>query len=171
MIFPPHSLPAFILLSNRCLKVPRALSPSTTPPILISSVEPECPRLIGVLSTCPSRSSPLSLHLFYQDAFNKLREQIIICHKQPREHRGGLNMINNTNLEFFNSKQKAELFRLKGVFLTSLGAKQEANNAYSHAVQVRPSCLSQQLLLPFRCYCCSATLVSCFRLFWGNFDE
>ncbi|CAN0564923.1 unnamed protein product, partial [Ectocarpus sp. 12 AP-2014] len=71
-----------------------------------------------------------------QDAFNKLREQIIICHKQPREHRGGLNMINNTNLEFFNSKQKAELFRLKGVFLTSLGAKQEANNAYSHAVQV-----------------------------------
>lgn len=45
-------------------------------------------------------------------------------------------MINNTNLEFFNSKQKAELFRLKGLFLTSLGAKQEANNAYSHAVQV-----------------------------------
>ena len=45
-------------------------------------------------------------------------------------------MINNTNLEFFNSKQKAELFRLKGVFMTSLGAKQEANNAYSHAVQV-----------------------------------
>lgn len=45
-------------------------------------------------------------------------------------------MINNTNLEFFNSKQKAELFRLKGVFLTSLGAKQEANHAYSHAVQV-----------------------------------
>ncbi|CAM9687794.1 unnamed protein product, partial [Hapterophycus canaliculatus] len=71
-----------------------------------------------------------------QDAFNKLREQIIICHKQPREQRGGLNMINNTNLEFFNSKQKAELFRLKGVFLTSLGAKQEANNAYSHAVQI-----------------------------------
>lgn len=88
---------------------------------------------------------PFSLYapfasLFYQDAFNKLREQIIICHKQPREHRGGLNMINNTNLEFFNSKQKAELFRLKGVFLTSLGAKQEANNAYSHAVQVRPWC-------------------------------
>lgn len=45
-------------------------------------------------------------------------------------------MINNTNLEFFNSKQKAELFRLKGVFLTSIGAKQDANNAYSHAVQV-----------------------------------
>lgn len=76
----------------------------------------------------------------HQDAFNKLREQIIICHQQPREHRGGLNMINNTNLEFFNSKQKAELFRLKGVFLTSLGAKQEANNAYSHAVQVFTLC-------------------------------
>lgn len=45
-------------------------------------------------------------------------------------------MINNTNLDFFDGKQKAELFRLKGVFLTSLGAKQEANNAYSQAVQV-----------------------------------
>ena len=85
---------------------------------------------------CPLLTPSLQ---WYQDAFNKLREQIIICHKQPREHRGGLNMINNTNLEFFNSKQKAELFRLKGVFLTSLGAKQEANNAYSHAVQVHAS--------------------------------
>lgn len=46
-------------------------------------------------------------------------------------------MINNTNLEFFNLKQKAELFRLKGMFLASLGGKSEANNAYSHAVQVR----------------------------------
>lgn len=91
----------------------------------------------------PSSPRPLDNDLFTniakhaQDAFHKLREQIIICHQQPREHRGGLNMINNTNLEFFNDKQKAELFRLKGSFLTSLGAKQEANNAYSHAVQVR----------------------------------
>ena len=59
-------------------------------------------------------------------------------------------MINNTNLEFFNSKQKAELFRLKGVFLTSLGAKQEANNAYSHAVQV---CWKPLRLLVVRCAC------------------
>ena len=102
--------------------------------------------------------------MFDQDAFNKLREQIIICHKQPREHRGGLNMINNTNLEFFNSKQKAELFRLKGVFLTSLGAKQEANNAYSHAVQVRSSFPSLLLLLPIfktvLAACCDPTPIS-----------
>lgn len=71
-----------------------------------------------------------------QDAFHKLREQIILCQQEPRQQRGGLNMINSTNLEFFNSKQKAELFRLKGIFLTSPGAKQEANNAYSQAVQV-----------------------------------
>ncbi|CAM9892196.1 unnamed protein product [Choristocarpus tenellus] len=71
-----------------------------------------------------------------QDAFQKLREQIIICHKSPAEHRGGLNIINNTNLDYFNAKQKAELFRLKGLFLSSLGAKQDANHAYSHAMQI-----------------------------------
>ncbi|CAM9242622.1 unnamed protein product [Chrysoparadoxa australica] len=76
-----------------------------------------------------------------QDAFEKLRQaflfgQIIICHSSPSEHRGGLNIINNTNLDYFNSQQKAELFRLKAMFLSSLGAKQDANHAYSHAMQV-----------------------------------
>jgi hypothetical protein len=71
-----------------------------------------------------------------QDAFEKLREQIIICYASPSEHRGGLNIINNTNLDYFNPQQKAELFRLKGMFLSQLGAKQDANHAYSHAMQI-----------------------------------
>jgi len=71
-----------------------------------------------------------------QDAFEKLREQIVICHNSPSEHRGGLNIINNTNLDYFTSNQKAELFRLKGMFLGSLGAVQDANHAYSHAMQI-----------------------------------
>lgn len=54
-----------------------------------------------------------------QDAFSKLREQIVTCIGGGSEEgagqealaRGGLNIINNTNLDFFSSQQKAELFR------------------------------------------------------------
>jgi transformation/transcription domain-associated protein len=70
------------------------------------------------------------------DIFEKLREQILVCLATPAHHRGGLNIINNTNLEYFDAQQKAELFRLKGVFLSSLGAKQDANSAFSHALQI-----------------------------------
>ncbi len=71
-----------------------------------------------------------------QDAFEKLREQIILCLSNSSEENGGLNIINNTNLDYFNAQQKAELFRLKGMFLSKLGASQEANHAYSHAMQI-----------------------------------
>ncbi len=71
-----------------------------------------------------------------QDAFEKLREQIILCLSNSSEEHGGLNIINNTNLDYFNAQQKAELFRLKGMFLSKLGANQDANHAYSHAMQI-----------------------------------
>lgn len=147
----PVSLPPPRLhLALRSMSIGAPTSQPLHHPPPISSVEPQTPSDCCHINVPFSRVAPFHPTVL-QDAFNKLREQIIICHKQPREHRGGLNMINNTNLEFFNSKQKAELFRLKGVFLTSLGAKQEANNAYSHAVQVSSSC--------FRCCCSLAVLV------------
>ncbi len=71
-----------------------------------------------------------------QDAFEKLREQIILCLSNALEQRTGLNIINNTNLDYFNEQQKAELFRLKGIFLSKLGADQDANHAYSDAMQI-----------------------------------
>ena len=74
-----------------------------------------------------------------QDAFSKLREQVLMCHDLPNEHRGGLSIINNTNLDYFNPQQKSELFRLKASFLSAMGGKNEANQAFSHALQICPS--------------------------------
>ena len=75
------------------------------------------------------------------DAFSKLREQIL-CYDNPdsdAERTGGLNLINTTNLSYFQPSQKSELFRLKAMFLESLGGRSKANRAYSHAVQMCPS--------------------------------
>ena len=83
-----------------------------------------------------------SLSLLYEtrtldvgDAYTKLREQILMCHPKSAEGkshklRGGLSLVQNTNLEFFNETQRAELFRLKGTFLALLG-QPAATSAYS----------------------------------------
>jgi len=74
------------------------------------------------------------------DAFSKLREQILSFRKGSElEKTGGLNLINTTNLEYFDSNQKGELIRLKAEFLDSLGARTKATQAYCHAVQLCPS--------------------------------
>lgn len=75
------------------------------------------------------------------DAFSKLREQIL-AYSNPDsdlERTGGLNLINNTNLAFFDSSQKSELFRLKATFLSSLGGRSKSNQSFCHAVQICPS--------------------------------
>jgi transformation/transcription domain-associated protein len=69
------------------------------------------------------------------DAFQKLREQIMACEEGP----AGLNIINNTNLDFFSAQQKAELFRLKAEFLGKNGQRTKANQAYCHSSQIAPS--------------------------------
>jgi transformation/transcription domain-associated protein len=71
-----------------------------------------------------------------QDAFSKLREQVSICYETTKELKGGLSLLNNTNLDYFDAHQKAELFRLKGLFLESLGEKSDANHAFSHSLQL-----------------------------------
>ena len=73
------------------------------------------------------------------DAFHKLREQILTCLASPSELRGGLNIVNSTNLEYFNGEQRAELFRLKGLFQQQLGLQDDARQSYSQAVQICPS--------------------------------
>jgi transformation/transcription domain-associated protein len=72
------------------------------------------------------------------DAFAKLREQILVFNNpdSEQERTGGLNLVNTTNLSFFDAPQKSELFRLKGQFLSSLSARSKANQAYCHAVQI-----------------------------------
>ena len=69
-----------------------------------------------------------------QEAFLKLREQAK-CHYQNRsELTSGLDVINNTNLNYFGQQQKAEFFTLKGMFLAKLDHKDEANEAFGTAL-------------------------------------
>ncbi|KAJ4293429.1 transcription-associated protein 1 [Kalmusia sp. IMI 367209] len=69
-----------------------------------------------------------------QEAFLKLREQAK-CHYQNRsELNNGLDVINNTNLNYFGHQQKAEFYTLKGMFLAKLGQKNDANDAFGTAM-------------------------------------
>ena len=83
-----------------------------------------------------------------QDAFEKLREQILICFanaKKPLEIKSGIRFINDTNLEYFQSNligrskkisQKAEFFRLKSKFLVALGETDLANEEFSKCMRI-----------------------------------
>ncbi|KAI1870649.1 uncharacterized protein JN550_005192 [Neoarthrinium moseri] len=69
-----------------------------------------------------------------QEAFLKLREQAKCHYENPEELSSGLDVINNTNLNYFNAQQKAEFYTLKGMFLEKLKQKDEADGAYGTAL-------------------------------------
>ncbi|KAM4056291.1 FAT domain-containing protein [Hirsutella rhossiliensis] len=69
-----------------------------------------------------------------QEAFLKLREQAKCHYENPDELSSGLDVINNTNLNYFNPQQKAEFYTLKGMFLEKLSHKEEADSAYGTAL-------------------------------------
>lgn len=69
-----------------------------------------------------------------QEAFLKLREQAKCHYENPEELSSGLDVINNTNLNYFSPQQKAEFYTLKGMFLEKLNQKDEADNAYGTAL-------------------------------------
>ena len=69
-----------------------------------------------------------------QEAFLKLREQAKCHYENPEELSSGLDVINNTNLNYFNPQQKAEFYTLKGMFLEKLSQKDEADSAYGTAL-------------------------------------
>lgn len=69
-----------------------------------------------------------------QEAFLKLREQAKCHYENPDELASGLDVINNTNLNYFSPAQKAEFYTLKGMFLEKLNNKDEADNAYGTAL-------------------------------------
>lgn len=75
------------------------------------------------------------------DAFLQLRERILTYYNPDSkiERQGGLNLINMSNLKFFDCPQKSELFRLKAMFLQSLQGRAKANQAYCHSVLICPS--------------------------------
>ena len=69
-----------------------------------------------------------------QEAFLKLREQAKCHYQNSAELNNGLDVINNTNLNYFGPQQKAEFFTLKGMFLDKLGNKEDANDAFGTAL-------------------------------------
>ncbi|KAK4147258.1 uncharacterized protein C8A04DRAFT_9288 [Dichotomopilus funicola] len=69
-----------------------------------------------------------------QEAFLKLREQAKCHYQNPDELTSGLDVINNTNLNYFSAPQKAEFYTLKGMFLEKLNQKEEADSAYGTAL-------------------------------------
>ncbi|KAL2262033.1 hypothetical protein VTK26DRAFT_2665 [Humicola hyalothermophila] len=69
-----------------------------------------------------------------QEAFLKLREQAKCHYQNPDELSSGLDVINNTNLNYFSAPQKAEFYTLKGMFLEKLGQKDEADSAFGTAL-------------------------------------
>ncbi|KAF2021383.1 hypothetical protein BU24DRAFT_487816 [Aaosphaeria arxii CBS 175.79] len=85
-----------------------------------------CIQQLGRIYTLPN--------IEIQEAFLKLREQAK-CHYQNKlELNSGLDVINNTNLNYFGAQQKAEFYTLKGMFLAKLGQKNEANDAFGTAL-------------------------------------
>jgi transformation/transcription domain-associated protein len=69
-----------------------------------------------------------------QEAFLKLREQAKCHYQNPNELSNGLDVINNTNLNYFGPNQKAEFYTLKGMFLEKLSQREEAAEAYGMAL-------------------------------------
>ena len=69
-----------------------------------------------------------------QEAFLKLREQAKCHYQNKAELNNGLDVINNTNLNYFGAQQKAEFYTLKGMFLAKLAHRDEANEAFGIAL-------------------------------------
>ena len=85
-----------------------------------------CTTQLGKIYTLPN--------IEIQEAFLKLREQAKCHYQNPSELTTGLDVINNTNLNYFGAQQKAEFYTLKGMFLAKMGNKDDANDAFGTAL-------------------------------------
>ena len=61
-------------------------------------------------------------------AFLRLMEQVVAIFSDSQD---GLNLVNSTNLSFFDSHQKAEIFRLKAFFFSKMNERPKSNQAVS----------------------------------------
>lgn len=75
------------------------------------------------------------------DCFQKIRQQVK-CYVQTAVTHGkgelqeGLEVIESTNLKYFTKEMTAEFYALKGMLLAQIGRSDEANKAFSAAVQM-----------------------------------
>ena len=73
-----------------------------------------------------------------QEAFVKIREQVLACLNIPGELVSALNLINTTNLEFFPVQHKAEMFRLKATIYQKLNNSEQAHSNFSTSLSIDP---------------------------------
>ncbi|KAE8707127.1 hypothetical protein F3Y22_tig00110387pilonHSYRG00919 [Hibiscus syriacus] len=92
----------------------------------------------GLYDVCVSILEKMYGHstMEVQEAFVKITEQAKAYLEMKGELTSGLNLINSTNLEYFPVKHKAEIFRIKGDFLSKLNDSEGANLAYSNAISL-----------------------------------
>lgn len=92
----------------------------------------------GMLEVCINQLTKIYQlpNIEIQEAFLKLKEQVKCHYQNPNELNTGLDVISNTNLVYFATQQKAEFFTLKGMFLSKLNQKDEANKAFATSVQI-----------------------------------
>ncbi|KAI4484537.1 hypothetical protein M0804_007103 [Polistes exclamans] len=75
------------------------------------------------------------------DCFQKIRQQVK-CYLQmasvsgKNELQEGLEVIESTNLRYFTKEMTAEFYALKGMLLSQIGRSEDANKAFSAAVQL-----------------------------------
>ena len=75
------------------------------------------------------------------DCFQKIRQQVK-CYVQTaatlgkNELQEGLDVIESTNLKYFTKDMTAEFYALKGMLLAQIGKSDDANKAFSAAVQM-----------------------------------
>ncbi|XP_008557972.1 transformation/transcription domain-associated protein [Microplitis demolitor] len=75
------------------------------------------------------------------DCFQKIRQQVK-CYLQMaavsgnNELQEGLEVIESTNLKYFTKEMTAEFYALKGMLLSQIGRSDDANKAFSAAVQL-----------------------------------
>ena len=87
-----------------------------------------------------SLNSLTELAMDVEYEFLKLREHVVNCQFSSEESlKCGLNLVNSTNLSYFDSQQKAEMFRLKAYFFYELNETPKSNQACCHAVQICPT--------------------------------
>jgi len=74
-----------------------------------------------------------------QEAFTKIREQVLACLNIQGELVSALNLINTTNLEFFPQQYKAEIFRLRACVYQKLNNSELAHSNFSTSLSIDPT--------------------------------
>jgi transformation/transcription domain-associated protein len=68
----------------------------------------------------------------------QVREQAKAFLQKQEDHMQGLNLINSTNLDYFQPQHQAEMINLKAQFFAVLGENDTAHSLYSEALSLWP---------------------------------